>query len=81
MNLVPEQRLWLAVLNRALLDLKNFQECGNVSLERKQVLREYAQSAKAFFYTEGFESICEVLNYRPEFIRRKVNKLFRRIVC
>lgn len=70
----PEKYLMLAVLKDALLDYRN-----NLTLQNRRF-----KCARTWFFDErsnrlfSFESICEVLNVSPSFIRQKLVGLANR---
>jgi hypothetical protein len=70
----PEKYLMLAVLKDALLDYRN-----NLTLQNKRF-----KCARTWFFDElsnrlfSFESICEVLNVSPSYIRQELVGLANR---
>jgi len=74
---LPEQKLWAAVLHRALLDA-----CGSVgkcgSYTRKQMNRISDDAIKWFTYKpEGFQTVCDLVGLDSDAVRQMALRLIR----
>jgi hypothetical protein len=74
---LPEQKLWAAVLHRALLDA-----CGSVgkseSYTRKQINRISENAIKWFTHKQdGFQAVCDFVGLDSDVVRRMAVTLIR----
>ena len=74
-NLLPEQRLWAAVLHRALLDA-----CGSVGrsdCDSHKQINEISNDAIKWFKhkQKGFQAVCDLVGLDSDEVRRLALRL------